>query len=129
MYISEQLNCFSCGLESRHMKYTSFFHNINASSLRTMKVTCSENSFDELLNLVEMNHQLACDPEAGGCGKPNHIHHILTTPPHVSTTFLGWQNTCESVEDIAVTLAALGTEIDKNPKSQIKSSPLFKTKP
>ncbi|XP_024013843.1 uncharacterized protein LOC18021056 isoform X2 [Eutrema salsugineum] len=112
MDISEQLNCNSCGLESRHMKYTSFFHNINASALRTMKVTFAENSFDELLNLVEMNHQLACDPDAGGCGKPNHIHHILTTPPHVFTTVLGWQNTCENVEDIAATLAALNTEID-----------------
>ncbi|XP_010503407.1 PREDICTED: uncharacterized protein LOC104780601 isoform X2 [Camelina sativa] len=112
MDIFEQLNCYSCGLESRHMKYTSFFHNINASALRTMKVTCAEKSFEELLNLVEMNHQLACDPEAGGCGKPNHIHHILTTPPHVFTTVLGWQNTCETVEDIAATLAALNTEID-----------------
>ncbi|KFK34093.1 hypothetical protein AALP_AA5G101100 [Arabis alpina] len=112
MDIFEQLNCYSCGLESRHMKYTSFFHNINASALRTMKVTCVENSFDELLNLVEMNHQLACDPEAGGCGKPNHIHHILTTPPHVFTIVLGWQNTCETVEDIVATLAALNTEID-----------------
>ncbi|CAL9247237.1 unnamed protein product [Arabidopsis halleri] len=112
MDIFEQLNCYSCGLESRHMKYTSFFHNINASALRTMKVTCTENSFDELLNLVEMNHQLACDSETGGCGKLNHIHHILTTPPHVFTTVLGWQNTCETVEDIAATLAALNTEID-----------------
>ncbi|CAH8351983.1 unnamed protein product [Eruca vesicaria subsp. sativa] len=112
MNIFEQLNCYSCGLESRHMKYTSFFHNINASALRNMKVTCTETSFDELLNLVEMNHQLACDPETGGCGKPNHIHHFLTTPPHVFTIVLGWQNTCESVEDIAATLAALNTEID-----------------
>ncbi|XP_010503406.1 PREDICTED: uncharacterized protein LOC104780600 isoform X2 [Camelina sativa] len=112
MDIFEQLNCYSCGLESRHMKYTSFFHNINASALRTMKVTYPENSFDELLNLVEVNHQLACDPETGGCGKPNHIHHILTTPPNVFTTVLGWQNTCETVEDIADTLAALNTEID-----------------
>ncbi|XP_023638015.1 uncharacterized protein LOC17886233 isoform X2 [Capsella rubella] len=112
MDIFEQLNCYSCGLESRHMKYTSFFHNINASALRTMKVTYPENSFDELLNHVEVNHQLACDPEAGGCGKPNHIHHILTTPPNVFTTVLGWQNTCETVEDIADTLAALNTEID-----------------
>lgn len=39
MNISEQLNCFSCGLESMHLKYTSFFHNINASSLRTMNVS------------------------------------------------------------------------------------------
>ena len=45
-----------------------------------------ESSFDELLNHVEMNHQLACDPEAGGCGKLNYIHHILSTPPHVFTT-------------------------------------------
>lgn len=36
--ISEQMNCRSCGLESRHLRYTSFFHNINASALRTMKV-------------------------------------------------------------------------------------------
>ncbi|KAJ0241687.1 hypothetical protein HA466_0210770 [Hirschfeldia incana] len=112
MNISEQLNCYSCGVESRHMKYTSFFHNINASALRTMKVACPENSFDDLLNLVEMNHQLACDPDAGGCGKPNHIRHILKDPPHVFTTVLGWQNTCESVEDIVATLAALNTEID-----------------
>lgn len=38
MDIFERMNCYSCGLESRHLKYTSFFHNINASALRTMKV-------------------------------------------------------------------------------------------
>ncbi|KAM1026094.1 hypothetical protein ACFX13_039776 [Malus domestica] len=112
MDIFERMNCYYCGLESRHLKYTSFFHNINASALRTMKVMCTESSYDELLNHVEMNHQLACDPEAGGCGKLNHIHHILTTPPHVFTTVLGWQKTCESADDIKATLAALNTEID-----------------
>ncbi|XP_073035467.1 uncharacterized protein [Primulina eburnea] len=112
MDIFERMNCYSCGLESRYLKYTSFFHNINASALRTMKVMCPESSFDELLNLVEMNHQLACDPDAGGCGILNYIHHILSTPPHVFTIVLGWQNTCESVEDITATLAALSTETD-----------------
>ncbi|KAJ7945956.1 Ubiquitin carboxyl-terminal hydrolase-like protein [Quillaja saponaria] len=112
MDIFERMNCYHCGLESRHLKYTSFFHNINASALRTMKVLCSESSFDELLNLVEMNHQLTCDTEAGGCGKPNYIHHFLSTSPHVFTTVLGWQNTCESSDDITATLAALNTEID-----------------
>lgn len=110
--IFERMNCYSCGLESRHLKYTSFFHNINASALRTMKLMFPDCSFDEVLNLVEMNHQLACDPDAGGCGKLNHIHHILSTPPHVFTTVLGWQNTCENAEDISATLAALNTEID-----------------
>ncbi|KAK4402333.1 hypothetical protein Sango_0974000 [Sesamum angolense] len=76
------------------------------------EVMCPESSFDELLNLVEMNHQLACDPDAGGCGKPNYIHHILCKPPHVFTTVLGWQNSCESVDDITATLALLSTEID-----------------
>ncbi|XP_010546041.1 PREDICTED: uncharacterized protein LOC104818245 isoform X2 [Tarenaya hassleriana] len=112
MDIFEQMNCFSCGLESRHMKYTSFFHNINASALRSMKVMCGESSFEELLNFVEMNHQLTCDPEAGGCGKPNYIHHILSVPPRVFTMVMGWQNTCETAEDIAATLAAVDTEID-----------------
>ena len=37
MDIFERMNCYECGLESRHLKYTSFFHNINASALRTMK--------------------------------------------------------------------------------------------
>lgn len=110
--IFERMNCYNCGLESRHLKYTSFFHNINASALRTMKVMCAESSFDELLNLVEMNHQLACDHDVGGCGKLNHIHHILSAPPHVFTTVIGWQNTCESADDITATLAALTTEID-----------------
>ncbi|KAJ9560193.1 hypothetical protein OSB04_005353 [Centaurea solstitialis] len=117
MDIFERMNCYNCGLESRRMKYTSFFHQINANALglcryASLAVMCPESSFDELLNLVEMNHQLACDPEDGGCGKPNYIHHILSTPPHVFTTVLGWQNTCESVEDIKATLAALATEID-----------------
>ncbi|GJZ73351.1 ubiquitin carboxyl-terminal hydrolase-related protein isoform 1 [Tanacetum coccineum] len=116
MDIFERMNCYTCGLETRRLKYTSFFHQINANALRTMKacsyVMCPESSFDELLNLVEMNHQLACDPEDGGCGNLNYIHHILSTPPHVFTTVLGWQNTCESVEDIKATLAALSTEID-----------------
>lgn len=39
MNIFEQMNCYHCGLESRHLKYTSFFHNINANALRTMKVS------------------------------------------------------------------------------------------
>lgn len=129
MDILERMNCYNCGLESRCLKYTSFFHNINASALRTMKVCClievsmlmlhqsngcwignlgnyffikwliiywlpcisfqvmyPDNSFDELLNLVEMNYQLACDPEDGGCGKLNYIHHLLSSPPHVFTT-------------------------------------------
>lgn len=112
MDIFEQMNCYSCGLESRHLKYTSFFHNINANALRTMKITCGDGSFDELLKLVEMNHQLACDTEAGGCGKPNYIHHILSSPPHVFTTVLGWQNMNESVDDISATMAAISTEVD-----------------
>ncbi|XP_034915397.1 uncharacterized protein [Populus alba] len=112
MDISEQMNCHSCGVESRHLKYNAFFHNINATALRTMKVMCAESCFEELLNLVEMNHQLTCDPEAGGCGKPNYIHHIMSTPPHVFTTVLGWRKTCESIDDIKATLAALSTEID-----------------
>ncbi|KAJ6749130.1 INACTIVE UBIQUITIN CARBOXYL-TERMINAL HYDROLASE 53-LIKE [Salix purpurea] len=112
MDISEQMNCQSCGVESRHLKYSAFFHNINATDLRTMKVMCAESCFDELLNLVEMNHQLTCDPEAGGCGKPNYIHHIMSNPPHVFTTVLGWRKTCESINDIKATLAALSTEID-----------------
>ncbi|XP_015879540.3 uncharacterized protein LOC107415685 isoform X1 [Ziziphus jujuba] len=112
MDIFERMNCYNCSLESRRLKYTSFFHNINASALRTMKVMCNESSFEELLNLVEMNHQLACDPGDGGCGKLNYIHHILSTPPHVFTTVLGWQNTCEDADDITATLAALNTDID-----------------
>ncbi|OIW18374.1 hypothetical protein TanjilG_31514 [Lupinus angustifolius] len=114
MDIFEQMNCYHCGLESRHLKYTSFFHNINANALRTMKDMCSEteSSFDELLNLVEMNHQLACDLEVGGCSKLNYIHHFLSARPHVFMTVLGWQNTCESADDIKGTLAALSTELD-----------------
>ncbi|KAA8530305.1 hypothetical protein F0562_005014 [Nyssa sinensis] len=50
---------------------------------------------NELLKLVEMNDQLACDPEAGGCEKFN---------------FSGWQTSCESAKDISLT--ALTTEID-----------------
>lgn len=42
MNIFERMNCYNCGLESRHLKYTSFFHNINASALRTMKVLSLE---------------------------------------------------------------------------------------
>ncbi|XP_043726329.1 uncharacterized protein LOC122672887 isoform X2 [Telopea speciosissima] len=112
MDIFERMNCYRCGVESRHLKYTSFFHNINASALRTMKIMCSDSSFDELLKLVEMNHQLVCDPEVGGCGELNYIHHILSSLPHVFTTVLGWQNTCETVEDISATLAALTMELD-----------------
>ncbi|MCL7027292.1 hypothetical protein MKW94_004287 [Papaver nudicaule] len=112
MNIFEQMSCYNCKLESKHLKYTSFFHNVNASALRTAKIMCADSSFDELLNIVEMNHQLACDPESGGCGKPNYIHHFLSTPPHVFTAVLGWQNTCESVNDIKATVAALTTELD-----------------
>ena len=39
MDVYERMNCHNCKLESRRLKYTSFFHNINASSLRTAKVS------------------------------------------------------------------------------------------
>ncbi|XP_010678606.1 uncharacterized protein LOC104894129 isoform X3 [Beta vulgaris subsp. vulgaris] len=42
MDIFERMNCYNCHLESRHLKYTSFFHNINASALRTMKACLLE---------------------------------------------------------------------------------------
>ncbi|XP_057983147.1 uncharacterized protein LOC131168020 [Malania oleifera] len=112
MDIIERMNCYDCGVESRRMKYTSFFHNVNANALRTMKTMHKNSSFDQLLKFVEMNHQLACDPEAGGCGKPNSIHHILSTPPHLFTAVLGWQTTCECADDISATLSTLTTEID-----------------
>lgn len=47
---------------------------------------CAEKSFDELVNLVEMNHRLVCDLENGGCGESNHTHHILSNSPHIFTT-------------------------------------------
>ncbi|WOL03975.1 hypothetical protein Cni_G12695 [Canna indica] len=112
MNIDEQMNCYSCHCQTRHLKYTSFFHNINANSLRTAKVMCSESSFDELLKTVEMNHQLSCDVEAGGCGKPNYMNHILSHSPHVFTAVLGWQSTNESADDISATLAAITTDVD-----------------
>nr|GMD08266.1 Peptidase C19, ubiquitin carboxyl-terminal hydrolase 2 [Ipomoea batatas] len=58
------------------MKYTTFFHNINANALRMTKFMHQESSFDELMNLVERNHLLSCDPDANGCGKLNYIHHL-----------------------------------------------------
>lgn len=39
MDIFEQMKCYNCGVESRHLKYSSFFHNINANGLRTMKAS------------------------------------------------------------------------------------------
>ncbi|CAA7395309.1 unnamed protein product [Spirodela intermedia] len=112
MNIFEQMKCYNCGMESRHLKYSSFFHNINANGLRMMKVACADSSLDELLKLVEMNHKLACDVEAGGCRRLNPIHHILSTVPKFFTIVLGWQKTCESEDDISATLAAFTTELD-----------------
>lgn len=48
MDIFERMNCYNCGLESRYLKYTSFFHNINASAVRTMKACLSTLNFPYL---------------------------------------------------------------------------------
>ncbi|KAG6512868.1 hypothetical protein ZIOFF_031002 [Zingiber officinale] len=121
MNIDEQMNCYNCHSQTRHLKYTSFFQNINANSLRTAKasltsflgyIMCPESSLDDLLKTVEMNHRLSCDVEAGGCGKQNYVNHILSHPPHVFTAVLGWQSTTESADDISATLAAITTDVD-----------------
>nr|GMC48318.1 uncharacterized protein LOC109149467 isoform X2 [Ipomoea batatas] len=114
MNIFERMNCPNCKLDSRHLKYTTFFHNINANALRMTKVMHKKRSFDELMDLVERIHGqlLACDPDGNGCGKLNCIHYFLSTAPHVFTIVIGWKNTCESLDDIRATLAALSTEID-----------------
>ncbi|KAI4329597.1 hypothetical protein MLD38_027967 [Melastoma candidum] len=110
--ILQRMNCQDCGLESRHLMYTSFFRNINASALRMMKMMSAQSSFEELLNLVEIIHRLPCDSDSGGCGKLNSIRHFLSASPHVFTTVLGWKNACEDATDISATLAALSPEID-----------------
>uniref|UniRef100_A0A6V7QUF2 USP domain-containing protein n=1 Tax=Ananas comosus var. bracteatus TaxID=296719 RepID=A0A6V7QUF2_ANACO len=112
MDISEQMSCRSCSLESRQLTYTSFFHNVNAKLLRETKIECADGAFDKLLKIVEMKHQLACDKEDGGCGEQNYIRHIISNPPHVFITVLGWQNSRESANDISATLAGITTEID-----------------
>ncbi|KAL6524362.1 hypothetical protein OROHE_016033 [Orobanche hederae] len=110
--ISERMSCQNCGLVSRCLKYTSFFHNINASTLRRLKAVDPEKSFDQLLDLVELKDHSACDRGNGGCGKLNYIRHTLSTPPHVFTAVLGWPTASESAEDINATLEALSVEID-----------------
>ncbi|KAI4326660.1 hypothetical protein MLD38_031949 [Melastoma candidum] len=112
MDILERMNCRNCGLESRHLMYTSFFHNINASALRMMKMMSTQSPLEELLDLVEMIHRLPCDSDAGGCGKLNCINHFLSAPPHVFTTVLGWKNASEDAADISATLATLSPDID-----------------
>jgi hypothetical protein len=59
MDIYERMICHSCGLESRRLKYTSFFHNINASSLRTAKVNCSP-WVESHLCITMLSHLLEC---------------------------------------------------------------------
>ncbi|CAL5369971.1 unnamed protein product [Camellia sinensis] len=90
MDIFQKMNCHNCG----------------------MKCYYAERSFDELLELAEMHHYRICDPEVGGCGKLDNVHDILSTPPHVFTTVLGWESRSELADDISATLRALSTEID-----------------
>ncbi|KAL7232421.1 hypothetical protein ACSBR2_010443 [Camellia fascicularis] len=115
MDIFQKMNCHNCGIESEQMKFTSFSHFIRAIALRGMKACfCyyAERSFDELLELAETHHYRICDPEVGGCGKLDNVHNILSTPPHVFTTVLGWESRIEPADDISATLRALSTEID-----------------
>ncbi|KAF5961776.1 hypothetical protein HYC85_002985 [Camellia sinensis] len=72
----------------------------------------AERPFDELLELAETHHYRMCDTEVGGCGKLDNVHNILSTPPHVFTTVLGWESRSEPADDISATLRALSTEID-----------------
>jgi hypothetical protein len=51
-----------------------------------LQVLYEDCAMDELLKLVDMNHQLACDIDTGGCGRQNYIHHLLRAAPHVFTT-------------------------------------------
>uniref|UniRef100_A0A0D9XUY6 Peptidase C19 ubiquitin carboxyl-terminal hydrolase domain-containing protein n=1 Tax=Leersia perrieri TaxID=77586 RepID=A0A0D9XUY6_9ORYZ len=63
MGIYERMKCRKCGLESRRHKYTSLFHNINASSLRNAKAKHPDHSFDYLLKIV-MNDRLLNNKES-----------------------------------------------------------------
>lgn len=63
----------------------SMFNTVCKQSGTWLQVLYEECSMDKLLKLVDMNHQLACDIDTGGCGLQNHIHHLLRAAPRVFT--------------------------------------------
>ncbi|KAJ6734777.1 UBIQUITIN SPECIFIC PROTEINASE [Salix purpurea] len=103
--------CDSCGLQWRHRTFSDFSHYIHSSQLREEKNKNKSSSFDELMKLMLMEDRSTCNPDVGGCGKPNRIQFILRTPPHVFTCVLV-RTAHESREDTRKTLTALGTELD-----------------
>ncbi|KAJ6421596.1 hypothetical protein OIU84_028883 [Salix udensis] len=74
--------CDSCGLQWRHRTFSDFSHYIHASQLREEKNKNKSSSFDELMKLMLMEDRSTCNPDVGGCGKPNRIpiHSSNTSP-------------------------------------------------
>ncbi|CAI5532494.1 unnamed protein product [Closterium sp. Naga37s-1] len=110
--VTEIMRCSRCGLQSRQMRYSSFFHHANATALRLSKLGNPTCRMDELLAGMEQHHLLPCDVEVGGCGHPNAIQHVLRRAPPIFTTVLGWQSDREEAEDIGLTLGALDVQLD-----------------
>ncbi|KAK9809137.1 hypothetical protein WJX72_009962 [[Myrmecia] bisecta] len=113
LQVSESVHCGKCDKESQSNKYTQYFYNVAAASLRLQKAVAEAGeSFGSMLREIEQNMQKSCDKDTGGCGDLLRVRHFLNNMPAIFTMQLIWESQQESSDDILLTLHALSESVD-----------------
>jgi hypothetical protein len=113
MAILEQARCTPCRKVSHVLRYTTFFHIVPSAALRAAHAAAppgAARAFEALLARLQEGSK-GCDKDAGGCGAPAPLAHVLERAPSVYTISLSWDTAQAPEAEVAATMAALGTAL------------------
>ena len=119
--LSEEVRCLSpaCGVVSHLLKYSSFFHLVNAAALRTAEPLVGASPataagggaspFERRLAALLGGDTKGCDkdPPFRGCGAATPITHQLKALGRVFTISLAWNTATAPEKEVMETMSAL----------------------
>jgi hypothetical protein len=106
--VQESAGCGRCGRTTHCLSYTTYYHLVQAATLRVGGPRGPYARLEEVLRAA-LQDTKNCDRDAGGCGAPAPTRHSLADSalPSVFTLVVGWESRRASQSAIAATLQTL----------------------